>query len=80
MRKSALTIEEVKTFVNSLAGKPLRISVNKGRKKIIRYSGCILAIYPKVFTLKIADDKNLELLACSYNDLICGDIKLQPVG
>lgn len=80
MRKCAKSIDEVKSFVMGLVGSPLKISVNKGRKKIVKYSGCILSVYPQVFTLKIADDKNLELLACSYNDLICGDIKLQPVG
>lgn len=79
MRKCATTLEEVKQFVSELTGKPLRISVNKGRKKILRYSGSVLAVYPKVFTLKISGDKNLELLACSYNDIICGDIKLTEV-
>lgn len=76
MRKSALTIDEVKNSVARLVGKPLRISVNKGRKRITRYFGSVLRVYPQVFTLQIADDADLELLACSYNDLICGDIRL----
>lgn len=50
--------------------------ISTGRKKILRYSGRILAVYPQVFTVKIADNKNTELLSCSYSDLICGDIKL----
>ncbi len=76
MRKCAKSIDEVKAYVNELTGRPLKISVNKGRKKIVKYSGSILAVYPQVFTLKIADNKNIELLACSYSDVICGDIKL----
>lgn len=76
MRKCAKTIEDVKSYVSELTGRPLKISVNKGRKKIVKYNGCILAVYPQVFTLKISGDKNLELLACSYSDVICGDIKL----
>ena len=76
MRKSVQSLTEVKSYVANLVGRPLKISVNKGRKKIMRYNGSILAVYPQVFTLKINDDKNLELLACSYSDLICGDIKL----
>ncbi|MCI8458619.1 MAG: hypothetical protein HFE46_03000 [Clostridia bacterium] len=79
MRKCAKTMEEVKAYVRELTGRPLRISVNKGRKKILRYCGSVLAVYPQVFTLKIADNKNLELLACSYSDIICGDIKLSEV-
>ena len=76
MRKCTHDLEEVKQSIRALSGRPLRISVNKGRKKIIRYNGSILAVYPQVFTLKISDNKNIELLACSYNDIICGDIKL----
>ena len=76
MRKSVKTLDEVKAFVASLHGYPLKIAVNKGRKKIVRYSGSLLAVYPQVFTLKITGDKNLELLSFSYSDVICGDIKL----
>lgn len=76
MKKRALSIEEVKSFVSSLENRPLRISVNKGRKKIVRYHGSVLAVYPQVFTLKIDDDKNLDRLSCSYSDIICGDIRL----
>lgn len=79
MRKCAKSIDEVKAYVSELSGRPLRISVNKGRKKIVKYNGCVLSVYPQVFTLKISGDKNLELLACSYSDLICGDIKLSEV-
>ena len=79
MRKCVTDINQVKAYVRELTGRPLKISVNKGRKKILRYNGSILAVYPQVFTLKISDNKNLELLSCSYSDLICGDIKLREV-
>ena len=76
MRKSALSISEVKEYIDSLKGKNLKISVNKGRKRIIRYDGSIEEVYPSVFTLKILGDKNVNMLSCSYSDVICGDIKL----
>lgn len=79
MRKCVKSLDEVKAYVNNLTGVPLKISVNKGRKKILRYSGSVLAVYPQVFTLKISNDKNLDLLSCSYSDIICGDIKLSEV-
>lgn len=71
-----MSIEDVKANVNELLGQRLRISVNKGRKRIIKYDGTIDSIYPSVFTLKIENDKNLDMLSCSYSDVICGDIKL----
>ncbi len=76
MRKCARNIEEVKQYINNLCGVPLKISVNKGRKKILKYNGSILAVYPQVFTLKLNNVKSHELLSCSYSDVICGDIKL----
>lgn len=76
MRKCVPRIDEVKAYVRDLTGRPLKIAVNKGRKKVLRYRGSVLAVYPRVFTLKITDDKNTELLACSYNDIICGDLHL----
>lgn len=77
MRKSAMSIDEVKTYVDSLKGRSLKISVNKGRKRIVRYDGSIEEIYPSVFTLKIHGDKNVNMLSCSYSDVICGDIKIK---
>ena len=77
MRKSALSIEDVKAYVGSLKGRNLKISVNKGRKRIVRFDGEIEEIYPSVFTLKILGDDNVNMLSCSYSDLICGDIKLK---
>lgn len=71
-----MSIQEVKMNVSALVGARLKISVNKGRKRIVKYDGCIQSIYPSVFTLKIDNDKNIEMLSCSYSDVICGDIKL----
>ncbi|MCL2061351.1 MAG: Veg family protein [Firmicutes bacterium] len=78
MRKSSMSIEEAKRHINGLKGTALKISVNKGRKKINHYNGLIGDVYPSVFTLQITGDKNIQMLSCSYSDLICGDIELAP--
>jgi len=80
MRKKTMSIEEAKSHIEGLSGRTLKISVNKGRKKIIKYEGSIAAVYSSVFTLKIANDKNVNLLSCSYSDLICGQVSLRSVG
>ena len=77
MRKNTISIEEAKRHIHSLRGIALKISVNKGRKRILRYDGRIADVYPSVFTLQISDDKNINMLSCSYSDLICGDIELK---
>lgn len=76
MRKRAVSVEEVKETINNLRGSDLKISVNKGRKRILKYDGVIGDLYPAVFTLRIKSDKNVDLLSFSYSDVICGDIKL----
>ena len=79
MRKCAVSIEEVKKDVRALVGKKLRVSVNRGRKKVDRYDGEITAIYPSVFVLSVVGLSTGNSLSCSYSDVVCGDIKLKPL-
>ena len=77
MRKRAVGIDEVKQSVAALRGKKLKISVNKGRKRVVKYDGELSGVFPCVFVLRIFGDKNVSSLSCSYSDVICGDIKLK---
>ena len=77
MHKASVSIDEVKQKISALKGVAVRISVNKGRKRIVKYDGEVIEIYPSVFTLKINGDKNLDILSCSYSDVVCGDIALK---
>jgi len=79
MKKQSMSIEEAKRHIEKMSGRELAISVNKGRKKIVKYSGLVANIYPSVFTLEILDDKHINLLSCSYSDLICGQIQIKIV-
>lgn len=76
MRKSAMSIDEARRSIDALVGQKLKISVNKGRKKIVKYDGQIENIYSSVFTLKV-NNKNTPTMSFSYSDVICGDIKLK---
>ena len=79
MRKCAVSIEDVKNDVRALVGRKLRVSVNRGRKKVDRYDGEITAIYPSVFVLSVVGLRTGSSLSCSYSDVVCGDIKLKPL-
>ena len=74
-----MSIDEAKSQIKDLSGQSLKISINKGRRKIVRYEGTIGNIYSQVFTLNIQGDKNVNLLSCSYSDVICGQIQLKTV-
>ena len=73
MRARATSIEEVKTRIQNLRGKNLRVSVNKGRKKTIKLDGVITDMFPSVFMFRSAAG---DTVSFSYSDVICGDIKL----
>ena len=72
-----MSIEEAKEHIQALRGARLKISVNKGRKKIVKYDGQITDVYSSVFTLQISDEVMNSMLSCSYSDIICGDIQLK---
>ncbi len=76
MKKKVVSAQDVKDNVSALKGKMLQIKVNKGRKRIIKYSGEIDEILPSLFTMTIVGEKNISRLSCSYNDIICGDVIL----
>ena len=76
MKKKAVSAQEVKDNITALKGKMLQIKVNKGRKRIIKYSGTIEEVLPSLFTKNIVGEKNISHLSCSYSDVICGDVIL----
>ncbi len=76
MKKKVVSAQDVKDNVSALKGKMLQIKVNKGRKRIIKYSGEIDEILPSLFTMTIVGEKNISRLSCSYSDIICGDVIL----
>ena len=72
-----MSIEQAKSMINSLIGKNLKIAVNKGRKKIVKYDGCVSGVFPSVFTVSIVGDHPVNRLSYSYSDLICGNVRLK---
>ena len=79
MRKSTVTIEEVKNGVRALVGQPIKVKINRSRRRTEKYNGEITAIYPSVFTLKV-DGATTPNLSCSYSDLICGEVIIKRNG
>ncbi len=76
MKKKVISAKDVRDNITALKGKMLQIKVNKGRKRIIKYSGEIDEILPSLFTVTIVGEKNISRLSCSYSDIICGDVIL----
>lgn len=77
MRKSILSLIDVKKQISLIKGKNIDVYINRGRKKIDNYSGIIENTYPSVFTIKIFNDNKLKNVTCSYSDVLCGDVKIE---
>ncbi len=75
MRQRA-SIADVKKKIEGLQGKALSVSVNKGRKKTVTFSGEIVALFPSVFTMRSREG---DILSFSYSDVICGDIRFTEI-
>lgn len=76
MRKINYEFDSVKEFVKSLEGKEIKMLVNKGRKKFVRYSGVLECIYPSVFMVRITGCLSSDIMTYSYSDVLCGDVRL----
>lgn len=79
MKKNTVSIEQIKRSILALVGAPVKIKINRGRKKIERYSGEITAVYPSVFTMKVSQG-SVKSLSCSYSDLLCGEVVIKRNG
>ncbi len=76
MRTVSHNIEDVKRRIEGLKGKNLALSVNKGRKKVVKLDGVIEDVFPSVFTFR---DAGGDIASFWYSDVICGDIVLANV-
>lgn len=77
MRKVKVSLQEIIDEIATLKGLPVNMQVNKGRKRIVKYTGVIESIYPSVFTVKIDDPKHLGKLSYSYSDIMCGNVAIK---
>lgn len=75
MKKSFITLEDIKSEVSLLKGKDVKLYINRGRRKILKFEGIIDNVYTSVFTVK---DKiaSSTTRTYSYSDILCGDVKI----
>lgn len=76
MKKASISLESVKTQINSLKGKEVNLKVNEGRKKIKTFSGMVDKVYPSVFSVTILGG---GLKTFSYSDVLCGDVEILQI-
>ena len=73
MKKPVQTIDSVKQFLQQLKGKDVKMAVNRGRKKIVKFDAVLTDIYPSVFTV-LVDEQGSQ--SYSYTEVLCGNVKI----
>ena len=76
MRKTGISLDEIKNKINSLKGKTISMAINRGRKKMDYFDAIIENIYPSVFTVKVNAINQLDIQTFSYFDVLCGDVEI----
>ena len=73
MRKGVTTINDIKQSILSLKGEQVKLYINRGRRKILKFEGVIDSVYNSVFTVK---DNISSTHTYSYSDILCGEVKV----
>ncbi len=76
MIKSTTTLSEVKQKINGLKAKPVDVTLNLGRNKIVKFSGTLVGVYPALFTVSPFDKSFKGKTSYSYSEYMCGRVRL----
>ena len=70
------TVENIKQQILSLKGEVVNFHINRGRRKIANFRARIEDCYPSVFTAKACTMDADNIATYSYNDILCGEVKI----
>ncbi len=76
MKKTLLSLSDVKDQILALKGENVKLTINRGRKKIEKMMATIDSCYPSVFTVKTEETETGNTQTFSYSDILCGDVKV----
>ncbi len=76
MKKMPDTVENIKQRIIALKGQEVNLHINRGRRKVSSYRARIEDVYTSVFTVKSCSLDLDSLFTYSYNDILCGDVKI----
>lgn len=76
MKKMPNTVENIKKNIIALKGKEVNLYINRGRRKVSNYRATIENVYASVFTVKASSLEADTISTYSYNDILCGEVKI----
>ena len=76
MKKMPNTVDNIKQQIQLLKGKEVELFINRGRRKVNNYRARIENVYSSVFTVKNCCEETDVVYTYSYNDILCGEVKI----
>jgi len=76
MKKKPNTVDNIKQKILSLKGTEVNLYINRGRRKVSSYRARIEDVYASVFTVKSCSLDIDSIYTYSYNDILCGEVKI----
>ena len=78
MIKNSSSISQIKAAVLSLKTAKVDVEINLGRNKFVSFRGTLSGVYPALFTVE-PDDKSFNgKTSYSYNEFLCGKVRVKP--
>ena len=78
MIKNSSSISEIKAAVLGLKTAKVDVEINLGRNKFVSFRGTLSGVYPALFTVE-PDDKSFKgKTSYSYNEYMCGKVRVKP--
>lgn len=74
MIKPDITINSIKSNIQSLYKKSVTVKLNLGRNKFVTFPATLSGIYPSIFTVEPNDKNFLGKTAYSYSEILCGKV------
>lgn len=76
MIKNNLRVNDIKQKILELKGQEVKMYVNRGRRKIFKFEAIVENVYDCVFTVKNLKNTFQMTHTYSYNDILCGEVKI----
>lgn len=76
MKKMPNTVDNIKNQILALKGKEVSLDINRGRRKVSSLRARIENVYASVFTVRSCSVELESIYTYSYNDILCGEVKI----
>lgn len=78
MIKTTITLSQVKDYVAKLKQKAVKVTLALGRNKFVSFNARLDGVYPALFTVKPFEESFNGRTSYSYQEFMCGRVKLAP--